>query len=218
MKFHSKIFNEDLILEDDLHITGETTAHGSIQVFSLISERTLTVNEDLETTKGSVNANGSLKIGNNLISSENITVEGTCEIKGDVRGKNISFTGKSVKAFTIEGKNIELWGDIEIEKDVTASESVGIAIHPKKKGPRIIGVVTAPIVTITFLGLFTKWFLLPGTILTKLGMQSRMKKVFIINNLSIQATELIIRSDYPPDRVDVQFIDSNLVVSNISYV
>ena len=31
-------------------------------------------------------------------------------------------------------------------------------------------------------------------------MQSRMKKDFIIKNLSIQAKELVIRSDYPPDR------------------
>ncbi|MFX1507553.1 MAG: hypothetical protein ACFFDC_15825 [Promethearchaeota archaeon] len=168
MKFHSKILNDDLILEDDLHITGETTAHGSIQVFSLISEKTLTVSKDLETTKGPVIVKGSLKIGNDLVSSENITVEGTGEIKGVVRGKNIFITGKSVKAYTVEGKNVELWGDIKVEKDVSASESVEITIHPKKKSPRITGEVTAPIVTITFVGLFTKWFLLPATILKNL--------------------------------------------------
>lgn len=45
-----------------------------------------------------------------------------------------------------------------------------------------------------------------------------MKKVFVIKNLSIRANELVIRSVYPPNRVDVQFVDSDLDVSNISYV
>ncbi|UCG01069.1 MAG: hypothetical protein JSW11_15810 [Candidatus Heimdallarchaeota archaeon] len=218
MKFHSRILKEDFILEDNLHITGVTTALGSIQVFSLLSEKALTVNEDLVTTRGSIKAKSSLKIGNDLISSENITVEGACEIKGNVRGKKICFNGKSLKVGSIEGKNIELWGDIAVEKNINASESIWIPIYPKKNSPRIIGVVNSPIVTISLVGLFTKWFLLPGTILHKLRMQTRMKKVLIVKNLSIQAKELVIRSNYPPDRVDVQFIDSNIDVSTIKFI
>ncbi|MHA2248390.1 MAG: hypothetical protein ACXADY_25810 [Candidatus Hodarchaeales archaeon] len=218
MKFHSKILKEDYILEDDLYITGETTAFGSIQVFSLISERALTVNKNLVTTRGSINANNSLKIGNDLISAENITVEGPCEIKGDVRGKKIRFKGNSVKVCSIEANSIEFWGDIEVENDINASESIWIPIHPKRKGPRINGLANAPIVTISFVGLFTKWFLLPDIILNRLRKQTRLKKVFIIKDLSIKANELVIRSRYPPDRMDVQFIDSNIDVSNIEYL
>ncbi|MFX1284461.1 MAG: hypothetical protein ACFFB5_12450 [Promethearchaeota archaeon] len=218
MKFHSQILKEDLILEDDLHITGVTTALGSIQVFSLISERALTVNEDLVTTRGSIYVNNSLKIGNDMISSENITVEGACEIKGNVRGKVIRFNGKSVKVYSIEGKNIELWGDIKVERDINASESVWLPINPKKKGPSINGVINAPIVTISFLGFFTKWFLLPDIILNKLRIPTRMKKVFIIKNLSIEARKLVICTMYQPDRVDVQFIDSNIDADNIEFI
>ncbi|MFX0052065.1 MAG: hypothetical protein ACFFAJ_16465 [Candidatus Hodarchaeota archaeon] len=205
-------------MEDDLHITGETTADGSIQVFSLLSEGALTVNEDLVTTRGSITAKNSLKIGKDIISAENITVEGTCEIKGNVRGKKIRFSGKSVKVHAIEGENIELWGDVEVETDLHASESISIPIHPKRKGPRITGVVNAPIVTIFYGGLFSKWFLLPDRILKKLRKQTRIKKVFLIKDLSIKARELVIRSRYPPDRVDVQFIDSNIDVSNINFI
>ncbi len=215
MKIHSKIMKEDYILEDDLYITGETTAFGSIQVFSLISERALIVNENLVTTKGSIHAKNSLKIGNDIISAENITVEGPCEIKGNVRGEKIRFNGKSVKVCSIEGKIIELWGDIEVENDINASDSIWIPINPKRKGPRINGLINAPRITISFVGLFTKWFLLPDIILNKLRKQIRMKKVFIIKNLSIKAK--VICSRYPPNRMDVH-IDSNIDVSNIEYI
>lgn len=218
MKFHSKILKEDFILEDDLHITGETTAFGSIQVSSLISEKALTVNKGLITTRGSIIAKSTLKIGKDMISSENIAVEGACEIKGNVRGERILFNGKSVKVCSIDGKNIELWGDIEVEKDINASESIWMLINPKRREPRINGVINAPIVTISFVGLFTKWFLLPGLILKKFRKQTRMKKVFMVKNLTIKAKELIIRSRYPPDRVDVQFIDSDIDVSTIEFV
>ncbi|MFX0210549.1 MAG: hypothetical protein ACFFDT_31505 [Candidatus Hodarchaeota archaeon] len=218
MKFYSGILKEDVILEDDLHITGETTAYGSIQAFSLLSEGALTVNEDLVTTRGSITAKNSLKIGKDMISAENITVEGVCEIKGNVQGKKIRFDGKSVKVHAIEGENVELRGDIEVETDLHASESISIPIHPKRKGPRINGVVSAPIVTIFFGSLFSKWFLLPDRILKTFRKQTRMKKGFLIKNLSVKARELVIRSRYPPDRVDVQFINSNIDVSNIKFI
>ncbi|MFX0206216.1 MAG: hypothetical protein ACFFDT_09525 [Candidatus Hodarchaeota archaeon] len=218
MKFYSRILKEDFILEDNLHITGETTAYGSIQAFSLLSEGPLTVNEDLVTTRGSITAKNSLKIGQDIISAENITVEGVCEIKGNVRGKKIRFNGKSTKVRAIEGENIELWGDIEVEMDLHASESISIPIHPKRKSPRITGVVNAPIVTIFYGGLFSKWVLLPDRILKKFRKQTRMKKILIIKDLSIKAKELVIRSRYPPDRVDVKFIDSNIDVSNINFI
>jgi cytoskeletal protein CcmA (bactofilin family) len=218
MKSYSGILKEDFILEDDLHITGETTAYGSIQAFSLLSEGPLTVNEDLVTTRGSITAKSALKIGKNVISAENITVEGVCEINGNVRGKKIRFSGKSVKVCAIDGENIELWGDIEVEADLHASESISIPIHPKRRGPRINGVVNAPIVTIFYGGLFSKWVLLPDRILKRLRKQTRMKKVFLIKDLSIKAKELVIRSRYPSDRVDVKFIDSNIDVSNINFI
>ncbi|MFX0085820.1 MAG: hypothetical protein ACFFAU_09105 [Candidatus Hodarchaeota archaeon] len=216
-EFNSHIFNDDFSIADDIHISGTTSALGTLRAFSITSEKELIVNSNLESTKGSIRVNSSLKIGKNLISAKDIVVKGSCIVAGNIKGDKIRFIGSSLKANSIKARTIALWGNIDIQNDLNASEYIWIPLNPRKTEVEIKGVIKAPKVTISFIGFFSKWLLLPDILFNKLNMKTRMKKAFLIKNLTIRAQELIIQTHYPSERVDVEFIDCDINTPNIIF-
>ncbi len=214
-EFNSHIFNDDFSIDDDIHISGTTSALGTLRAFSILSEKELIVNSNLESTKGSIKANSSLKIGKNLIAAKDIVVKGSCIVAGNIEGDQFRFNGNSLKANSIKARNISLWGNIYIQNDLNASEYIWIPLNPRKTEVEIKGVINAPNVTIYFIGFFSKWLLLPDILLNKLNKKIRMKKTFQIKNLTIEAQELFIQTPYPSERADVEFIDCDIDTSNI---
>ena len=137
------------------------------------------------------------------------------EVNNNIIGKRLSFFGPSLKAKSIRAKSIKVRGNISIQNDVTASETLDIEFNPRRFKINILGFIYSPKVTISFRGSFTKWFILSHTILKKFGKKTRRKRNFTIENLNIEAKELIILTHYPPEKVNVEYINSNINVLNI---
>jgi cytoskeletal protein CcmA (bactofilin family) len=216
-EFHSQIFKDDFSIDDDIRISGTTSALGTLRAFSIRSEKELIVKSNLESTKGSISANSSLKIGKNLVSAKDILVGGSCIVAGNIEGENILFNGPSLRANSIKARNITLYGNIDIQDDLIALESIWIPYNPRKTEVKIDGIIKAPKVTISFVGFFSKWLILPDFLLNKLKKKTRMKKGFLIKNLTIKAQELIVQTHYPPERVDIEFIDCDIDTPNIKF-
>jgi cytoskeletal protein CcmA (bactofilin family) len=217
-EFQSRIFKDNFSIDDDMRISGTSSALGTLQAFSIVSEKELTVNSNLESTRGSIKAKSSLKIGKDLISAKDIEVRGSCIVAGNIEGEKVRFYGSALKANSIKATTITLGGNIYIQDGLNALESIWIPLNPKRTEVKINGVIKAPEVTIAFVGFFSKWFLLPDILLNKLKKKTRLKKGFLIKNLSIKTQELIIQTYYPSERVDIEFIDCDIDAPNIEFV
>lgn len=223
-EFHSQIFKEDFSIDDDIHITGTTTALGSLRAFSVTSDKELIVNSNLESTRGSIIANSSLEIGKDLISAKDIEVKGSCVVAGNIKcdklikGDKVQFNGSSLKANSIKARTITLGGNIKIQDCLNASESIWITINPRKTEVIINGMIRAPKVTILFFSFFSKLLLLPDILLNKLKKKTRLKRSYFLKNLNIQAQELIIQTLFPPERADIEFVDCNIDSQDIKFV
>ena len=179
IEFQSKTFNDDITINDDVHFTGSSTALGNMLAFSIISDKELNIAKNLTTTQGSVIARSSLIVGNDLISTKDIVVKGQCEVNNNIIGKRLSFFGPSLKAKSIKAKSIKVRGNISVQNDVTASETLDIEFNPRRFKINILGFIYSPKVTISFRGSFTKWFILSHTILKKFGnvIQKRLRSL-----------------------------------------
>ena len=215
IEFQSKTFNDDITINDDVHFTGSSTALGNMLAFSIISDKELNIAKNLTSTQGSVIARSSLIVGNDLISTKDIVVKGQCVVNNNIIGKRLSFFGPSLKAKSIRAKSIKVRGNVSIHNDVTASETLDIELNPRRFKVNILGLIYSPKVNISFRGSFSKWFILSHTILKKFGKKTRRKRNFTIENLNIEAKELIILTYYPPEKVNVEYINSNINVLNI---
>lgn len=214
IEIHSKTFNDDIEFNDDVHITGTINAMGNLTAYSIKSDEELTIAKNLESKQGSIIANSTLVIGHNLISAQDIVVNGDCKVNGDIIGKKIFLRGSIIKGTQLKGDLIKIRGKIRgkvsIQKDITATESIDIAINPKRSETNISGIIHAPNVIISFTGSFSKLLLLPDMILKKLGKKTQLKRDFYVKNLNIETEDLIIRTYYPPERINVDYTNSEI--------
>ena len=88
----------------------------------------------------------------------------------------------------------------------------------RKRKVRVGGAIEAPSITIVFGIFFTKWSNLSNIISKRIGSGVRVKKGFNIGNLSIKTKKLTIKTRHPPERVEIDFSNSDIEAKEIEIV
>jgi hypothetical protein len=195
---------------DDLHFLGVTKVKGSLRGFSFQFEKELEVMTTLESTRGSIIAASSINIGRDMISKGDIMIKGTCEVAGQITGRNIRLTSDSVNVNSIIGQIVQIRGKITVSNGISASKAIYMRLNQKKDPVHIDGSLQAPKIVLFYGGFYTKLYKVPNAILGVLGKKRRVRRLLIIEDLSIKTDKLVIKTYYQPERVEVQYINCTI--------
>ncbi len=218
-KFSVAEFRNDMIIEDDVWINGSSTAYGQFRAFSLILDDNFQVQNELRTSKGKIEAKGDLIVGMDLISADDIIVQKNCRVGGNINGGKIRLFGLNNSAVSIGASTLHLEGNINVQSGITASESIFLFLNPRRWSVNIGGIIKAPFITIKFVGFFTKWTLLSDKIFRRVGRNDiRVKRQFDLGNLKISTKKLIIKTRFPPERVEILSNQAEIIADEIEII
>lgn len=195
--------------EQDLEIMGIGRINGNLRAFSIKSSL-LTVGGTLESTKGSIittaKKNNYLDVKKDLISAEDIRVNGKCFVGGTIQAHYLEVVG-SLKAYAIKADTVKTTGKVEIVHEIRATNAITIEGNFTQK-IKVKGEIKAPVVTLKFRPKYTQIGNLPKTIFKSFGLLKHVKKELVIDNLRIRADILRLDSLNPVDNVEYTFSDN----------
>ncbi len=145
----------------------------------------------------------------NLISANEIRVNGKCEVGGTIQTQHLEVVG-SLKAETVEAHTVSTKGKVEINQEMRATKAITIVVNINKK-INVIGKIIAPLVTLKFrpkYPRYTKIGNLPRNAFRSFKMMNHFKKEYFIDNFRITADILRLDSLYSIDNVEFTFSDN----------
>lgn len=198
--------------EEDLEIVGIGVINGNLKAFT-IKTTGMTVGGTLESTKGSIlttaKKNNFLQVKKNLISANEIRVNGKCEVGGTIQAQHLEVVG-SLKAEAVEAHTVSTKGKVEINQEIRATKAITLVVNISQK-INVIGQIKAPLVTLKFRSKYPKYTKignLPRNVFRAFGMMNHFKKDYFIDNFRIKADILRLDSLYSIDNVEYTFSDN----------